>query len=155
MRVSTCVSVRLSRRHHGARGVSFALSYRSACGSLRNKRPGLSGRPPCKGVCVSSLRGTQPAHAARRARAPAASTPHAPGHHSPRRTGARLAQPWTCLWPPRAALHTGARAPLQGLAHGPANHGHKYAPGRKRTNQRHKYAPRGGKDAACSQGHNA
>ena len=40
------------------------------------------------------LRGTHPAHAARRARAPAASTPHAPGHHSPRRTGARLAQPW-------------------------------------------------------------
>ena len=40
---------------------------------------------------ASLLRGTHPAHAARRARAPAASTPHAPGHHSPRRT---------CLWPP-------------------------------------------------------
>ena len=71
---------------------------------------------------ASLLRGTHPARAARRARAPAASTPHAPAH-SPRRTGARLAQPWTCLWPPRAALHMGARAPplSGGLAHGPAN----------------------------------
>ena len=40
--------------------------------------------------------------------------------------------------------------PPGGLAHGPANHGHKYAPrgGKQPTNQPHKYAPRGGKDAA-------
>ena len=61
-------------------------------------------------LAASLLRGTHPARAARRARAPAASTSHAPGH-SPGRTGACLAEPWTCLWQPRAALHTGARAP--------------------------------------------
>ena len=27
--------------------------------------------------------------------------------------GARLVQPWTCPWPPRAALHTGTRAPAR------------------------------------------
>ena len=64
------IIMELPLRHHDARGVSLALIALPA---------------------ASLLRGTHPAHAARRARAPAASTPHAPGHHSPRRT---------CLWPP-------------------------------------------------------
>ena len=105
---------------------------------------------------ASLLRGAHPAHAARRARAPAASTPHAPGHHSPRRTGARLAKPWTCLWPPRTALHTGARAPrAEGLHTGRPTTDISTTPGRKTTNQRHTRAPWGGKYAACPNGHNA
>ena len=103
---------------------------------------------------ASLLRGTHPAHAARRARAPAASTPHAPGHHSPRHTtGARLAQPWTCLWPPRAALHTGARAPRSGGLHtGRPTTDTSTPPGRKTTNNDD---ARRRKDAACPQGHKA
>ena len=91
------------------------------------------------------MRHTHPAYAARRARAPAAaSTPHALGH-TPRRTCARLAQLWACLWSPRAALHTGARTPRSGAC---TRAGQPWTqvrpPGRKTINQRHKYAPRGG-----------
>ena len=78
-------------------------------------------------------RGTHPAHARRTTRAPAASAPHA---HTP----ARTRQPWTCLWPPRAALAC-TRAPVP-----PARGACKRAgqqprtqvrpPGRKTTNQR-------------------
>ena len=145
MRFSICVSVCgfLGDITHAARGVSLALSYRSAC-------------------CLSAAR-----HAPRAcARAPAASsTPHntaahAPGHHSPRRrTGARLAQPWKCLRPPRAALHTGARrAPRSGGLHtGRPTTDTSTPPGWKTTNQRHKYAPRAGRKRCCvrPQGHNA
>ena len=62
------IIMELPLRHHDARGVSLALIALSA---------------------ASLLRGTHPAHAARRARVPAASTPHAPAPdttHERRRT---------------------------------------------------------------------
>ena len=107
------------------------------------------------------LCGTHPAHAARRARAPAASTPHA---HKPARTRTspgpargRLEQPCTrAPVPPARGACTragqprtqGARAPRSGGLHtGRPTTDTSTPPGRKTTNQRHKYAPRGGKDA--------
>ena len=128
----------LPLRHHDARGVSLALIALPA---------------------ASLLRGTHPAHAARRARAPVASTPHAAGHHS---HAAHL---------PVAALsglaHGRPCPPLGGLAHGPANHKHKPACGRlERPCTRAPVNPAGGpctradderrrKDAACPHGNKA
>ena len=121
---------------------------------------------------------THPAHAARRARALAASTPHAPGH-SPRRTCARHGAmahamahamalalhssgpadlPVACgRLEPRAAVHTGVhrRAPGSGGLCTRAGQPRTQVrpPGRKTTNQRDKYAPRGEKKgAACPPG---
>ena len=121
-------------------------------------------------LVLALLRGTHPAHAARRARAPAASTPHA---HNPARTRTspgpargRLEQPCTRAPVPlrlggacaRAGQPRtqGARAALRsgGLHTGRPTTDTSTPLGRKPTNQRHKYAPQGGKDAVCPHGHN-
>ena len=89
-----------------------------------------------------------------------ASTSHAPVHHHHSPATPHRRSPCAALDLPVAAssglAHGRPCHPLGGLAHGPANHGHKYAPGTENNQPTTQVRPPGRKRcAACPNGHKA